>query len=157
MRSKRRTVLTVALAIVALVGALALAEPSDDRPYRILKDAARFSIGGAGYLGTTAREERAFRVVWNRPSASRDFRRLLSEATIAGQLYALLGLKLLGAPAFRTELPMYLASPTEVEEWAGCLVMRTSASEVGGAISRGEYDELAELRAARSTSARPSP
>jgi hypothetical protein len=131
----------LALSIVALVFAtLAFADPLEDQPYRILKGAERFSIGGVGYAGSLSREERAFRVVWHRSSASDDFRRLISEATIAGRLYALLGLRHLDAPSFQAELRRYLRSDAAVETWSGCLVHRQPAAEVAADIERGDYD-----------------
>jgi hypothetical protein len=106
--------------------------------YEVVKSAERFSIGGVGYAGTRAKPDLALRQLLKEPDAPARCRKLLTEATPAGQFYALLGLHLLDDAAFRTALPRYRDSKESIPSMYGCIVMQTPARVLARKIEKGE-------------------
>jgi hypothetical protein len=87
---------------IALLLAIALTVSAEEtKNYRVLKSARIFAIGGIRREGTITAEETAFNALCKEPGAAQQFRRLLSEASIEGQMYALLGLRQLHAPDYK--------------------------------------------------------
>jgi hypothetical protein len=54
------------------------------------------------------------------PDAAQQFRRLLSEASIEGQMYALLGLRQLHAADYKAQVDRYRKSTRQVNTGSGC-------------------------------------
>jgi hypothetical protein len=106
--------------------------------YEIVQTAERFTVGGVGIAGSPSRQETAFRQLLKQPEPVSRCKKLLTEATPAGQLYALLGLRLLDQQSFQTALPRYKNSRLEIPTMSGCIVMRTTAAQVAKEIERGE-------------------
>lgn len=108
-------------------------------PFQRLKAAPRFTIGPVGFAAMPAREEKAFRALLRGPKAPEQFGKLLSEATPAGQLYALLGLKLLKDPAYEKAYPRYAANEQPVSTMSGCIVMQTTVDALARQIGEGKF------------------
>jgi hypothetical protein len=107
--------------LIALLLAIALtASAEDSKNYRVLKSARIFAIGGIRHEGAITAEETAFDVVCKEPDALQQFRRLLREATIEGQMYALLGLRQLHAPDYKAQADRYRKSTRQVNTGSGC-------------------------------------
>jgi hypothetical protein len=107
-------------AIISLLLVLALtASAADSKNYRILKSARIFAIGGIRREGAITQEETAFDALCKEPGAAQQFRRLLREATIEGQMYALLGLRQLHATDYKAQLARYRGSTRMVNTGAG--------------------------------------
>jgi hypothetical protein len=87
-----------------------------------MKSARIFAMGGIGYAGVITNEETAFNALCKAPDAAEQFRRLLREATIEGQMYALLGLRQLGAPDYKAQLDRYRKSTGKVNTGSGCVI-----------------------------------
>ena len=85
-----------------------------------MKSARIFAIGGIGYAGVITDEETAFNALCKAPDAAEQFRRLLREATIEGQMYALLGLRQVGASDYKTQADRYRRSTRKVNTGSGC-------------------------------------
>ncbi len=96
------------------------ASAADSKNYRILKSARIFAIGGIGREGRITAEETAFDALCKQPNAAQQFRRLLHEATIEGQMYALLGLRQLHAPDYGEQIELYRRSTRGVNTGSGC-------------------------------------
>jgi hypothetical protein len=108
-------------AIISLLLVLAFtASAADSKNYRILKSARIFAIGGIRREGAITREETAFDALCKEPDAAQQFRRLLHEATIEGQMYALLGLRQLHAADYKAQLARYRGSARMVNTGSGC-------------------------------------
>src|SRR5690349_783833 len=69
-----------------------------------LQDAGSFALGGIGVAGTMSSGERALREVLKQPDAVARLEALLSGASPAGKLYALLGLKIRDRAAYERAL-----------------------------------------------------
>lgn len=106
--------------------------------YSTVKTAERFSVGGVGYAGIPSRQETAFRQLLKQPEALVQCQKLLTEATPAGQLYGLLGLRLLDQQAFQAALPRYKDAKTDILTMSGCIVMHTTAAKLARQIEKGE-------------------
>jgi hypothetical protein len=88
--------------------------------YRVLKSAHIFAIGGIRREGAITEEESAFNALCRERDAAQRFRRLLHEASIEGQMYALLGLRQLHAPDYKAQVERYRRSTRMVNTGAGC-------------------------------------
>ena len=104
--------------LLVLVSAVSAAESTNN--YRIVKSARIFAIGGIGYAGVVSDEETAFNALCKAPDAANQFRKLLGEATIEGQMYALLGLHQLHAPDYKAQVERYRRSTRTVNTGSGC-------------------------------------
>ena len=93
---------------------------TQNKNYQVVKSARIFAIGGIGYAGVITDEETAFDALCKAPGAAEQFRRLLREATIEGQMYALLGLRQLHAPDYKAEADRYRKSTRQVNTGSGC-------------------------------------
>jgi hypothetical protein len=106
---------------IALFLAMALTvSAADSKNYRVLRSAQIFAIGGIRREGTITAEETAFNALCKEPDASQQFRRLLREASIEGQMYALLGLRQLHAPDYKAQADRYRKSNHHVNTGSGC-------------------------------------
>ena len=110
-----------------------------EEAYNTVKTAAWFTIGGVGIAGTTAPQEKAFRELLKQPEPAARCQKLLVEGSPAGQLYGLLGLRLLDQQAFQTALPRYKDSKTVITTASGCLVLPTTSAEVAQQIAAGIF------------------
>jgi hypothetical protein len=126
------------LALAAIVVAAALARAEDTVAYETLRAAPRFAAGHVGYAGVTSREEAALHELLSRPGAAGALRRLLSEATPAGRLYALWGLVVIG-----DEKLSGLSVDGEVETMNGCIVEDEAVSSIVKRIRDGKYGKPA--------------
>ena len=107
--------------------------------YDTLKAAEMFTVGGIGYAGTISAEEQAFRKLLQQPEPAVRCKKLLEEATPAGQMYALLGLRLLDAEAFRAAAPRYKHAKENISTARGCIVMHFPAADIAKQIAEGAY------------------
>ena len=117
-----------------------------DSPRRVLTDyenvqtASQFSVGGVGYAGTIAPEETSLRNLLKKKStAEADCRRLVADATSAGKLYGLLGLKLLNSASYSAAAEPFRESRTTVTTTAGCMQYPQAMSAVVKEIDKGDY------------------
>ena len=126
-----------------------LARLSDaGRPaYQALLHTDWFSIGGIGFTGQIAPEEKAFRTLAQEKHADKAFDSLLTRAEGGGRLYALLWLSFTNKDAFARELKDYRASEAarqEVRSAQGCFLYSKRGEEVAALIEAGQYSMYAE-------------
>jgi hypothetical protein len=106
--------------ILLLILTLSVSATQSGKNYQVVKSARIFAIGGIGYAGMITDEETAFNALCKAPDAAEQFRRLLHEATIEGQMYALLGLRQVSAPDYKTQADRYRKSTRKVNTGSGC-------------------------------------
>lgn len=111
-------------------------------PFETVKTTGWFAIGGVGMTESIGKTEIAFRSILASPSAREQFISLLSTATIAGQLYALLGLKLLRDPSFEASSHKYLLIDTDVLVPNGDVILKKTVHNITKSISEGRYDSV---------------
>jgi hypothetical protein len=66
--------------------------------------------------------KRALRALLKKPNASEKLSEFVRSASVAGQLYALLGLRLCDRPAFERAVPDFLRRDGIVTTMTGCII-----------------------------------
>ena len=129
--------LLLGLSLMVIASAVAGAE--DTSAYNKLRSASQFAAGPVGFAGVTSDGEAALHDLLSRPDASADLRKLLSEATLEGQLYALWGLAVAGDADFSQLSEKYATDGTEVNTMNGCVGGREAVSAIVKRIRDGKY------------------
>src|SRR5882724_11753529 len=84
-------------------------------PSAPLGKAGSFAMGGIGVAGTMSEGERALRQILKEPDAVSRLESMIPNATPAGKLYGLLGLRARDRAAYARALEMCRATDTKVE------------------------------------------
>jgi len=107
--------------VVALLAVIASgnAEPS---AYETVRSAPRFAIGGIGVAGITSSEELAMHKLREDQCGEEQLRKLLREATPAGQMYALLALRQINARDYEGLSEPYRHSSAVITRVDGCII-----------------------------------
>ena len=136
-----RTLSHIALMVVALLpaGAVLNAGERFDAD-STLRKASSFAMGGVGVAGTMSQGERALREVLKQSDAVARLESILPQASPAGQLYALLGLRTRDRNAYREALMKYGQSDAIVKTMRGCLLGQESFAALVNQIEHGDYD-----------------
>jgi hypothetical protein len=109
-----------------------------------LQSAGSFALGGVGVAGTMSAGERALREVLKREDAVVRLEALLPNASPAGKLYALLGLKIRDRAAYERALEKWRTLDAKVETARGCMLSQESFRDLVKEIERGQYDTFLE-------------
>ena len=99
-------------------------------------------MGGVGVAGTMSAGERALRQVLKEPNAVSQLERMLTSATPAGKLYALLGLRARDRVAYERALKTCRSTDAKVETARGCMLSQESFRDLVKEIERGSYDDF---------------
>ena len=105
-----------------------------------LESAGSFALGGIGVAGTMSAGERALREVLKQPDAVARLEALLPNASPAGKLYALLGLRIRDHAAYERALEKYRTTDATVGTARGCILSREPFHDLVKEIERGQYD-----------------
>ena len=105
-----------------------------------LDKAGSFALGGVGVAGTISAGERALREVLKKPDAVTELEALLPNASPAGKLYALLGLRMRDRAAYERALEKCRSIDAKVETARGCMLDHESFRDLLKEIERGQYD-----------------
>jgi hypothetical protein len=127
----------IVLSILGICGAVRAADTTDN--YVVVKSTKAFIIGPVGFAGESPQQELAFRAILQSSQGRAQFISLLSTSNLAGQLYALLGLKLLKDPAFDQYIPKYLNDKTEIMTMTGCEFYPTTVEQIARDIQLSKY------------------
>ena len=101
-----------------------------------------FALGGVGVAGTMSAGERALRDVLKEPDAVTRLQRLLPDASPAGQLYALLGLRIRDRAAYQKALEKLRVNDVKVQTARGCMLSQESFRNLVREIEKGDYDSF---------------
>lgn len=123
-------------AAVLLLSTICLARTDDGS----LQSAGSFALGGVGAAGTMSAGERSLREVLKKPDAVAQLEALLPNASPAGKLYALLGLRIRDHAAYQRALDKYRGIDAKVETARGCILSQESFRDLVKEIERGQYD-----------------
>jgi hypothetical protein len=111
-----------------------------------LERASMFALGGIGVAGTMSSGERALREILEKPDAVAQLERLLTRATPAGQLYALLGLRMKDRTAYARAIQKLKPSDAKVETARGCMLSQDPFGDLVKEIERGQYDTFLDRK-----------
>lgn len=133
------------LAVAAWVSLLGLAPSMDanEDASRASVSLARenvFALGGVGVAGSMSGGKRDLRAVLKEADAVQQLKGLLKNASPAGQLYALLGLRLRDRPAYDQAVPTFRKRSDEVSTLHGCIMMKEKIDAIVRQIEHGDYD-----------------
>ena len=109
-----------------------------------LQSAGSFAMGGVGVAGTMSAGERALREVLRKPDAVARLEAMIPNASPAGKLYALLGLKIRDHAAYERALEKCRALDAKVQTARGCILSQESFRDLVKEIERGGYDTFLE-------------
>jgi hypothetical protein len=123
-------------AALSLPGATATAGEEDSN----LRKAGSFAMGGVGYAGTMSAGERALRRMLKERDAVSRLESMIPNATPAGKLYGLLGLRIRDRAAYARALEMCRPTDTKVETARGCMLGQEAFGDLVKEIERGQYD-----------------
>ena len=129
-----------ALAVVILWVPFARAQQS--APDATLRKTELFALGGIGVVGSMSEGERALREVLKQSDAPAQFEKLLSDASPAGRLYALLGLRVRDRAAYERARQKLRTTDAKVQTARGCILQQESFRDLVKEIERGIYDNF---------------
>lgn len=113
---------------------------SRDEALHVLENTERFADIAIGYAGAPSAEVCAFGILVKEDDAVPVFERLLTDAGMAGQLYALAGLYLLDHGRYAQVVGRYETSETYVSTMFGCIIGGMKAGEIVHASGHRELD-----------------
>lgn len=134
----KRLVSLIILGFLSCSARLDAAERSDADA--TLRTATSFAIGGVGVAGTMSQRERALREVLKQSDAVARLESMLPQASPAGQLYALLGLRARDRNAYKQALLKYGEGDASVQTMRGCILRKESFAALINQIDHGDYD-----------------
>jgi hypothetical protein len=129
-------------ATAALILSVPCAQSEQSAPDATLRKAQLFALGGIGVAGSMSEGERALREVLKEPDVPARLEKLLSDAPPAGQLYALLGLRLRDRTAYERALGKLRITDAKVQTARGCMLSEESFGDLVKEIERGQYDNF---------------
>lgn len=132
------------LGVVCLCAAGITSATTTNDPLDRLQHVDSFAVGGIGIAGTTSDGERALRVLLQDQKAIDQLQNLLAHATPAGQLYALLGLRVADRAAYDKALQAFKTPEIEVGTIGGCIISRAPFKQLLDRIKAGQYDSILE-------------
>lgn len=122
-----------------LVASAVFAQNQNDPVFERLAKTERFAFGGIGRAGTISQGEVDYKEILVRPSAQKDFLKLLKEGNPQAQCYALVGLSALDPKIFAKVSASYLKSQAPVATMSGCIAGKEAQSEIVKNIEAGAW------------------
>jgi hypothetical protein len=126
---------------VSFVISVQASSPPAADPTEQLRHVEAFAMGGIGVAGTMSEGERSLRNLLSDPAATAKLEGLLTKATPAGQLYALLGLHVHDRAAFEKASNDFHAPGGDVESIGGCIISHLPFKQLLDRIKAGQYDD----------------
>ena len=103
-----------------------------------LRSTKKFIIGRVFEEGLITESENAFRALLKRKDALKQLRLLIKDRSPSCQLYALLGLRLLGADEFDAEYARMKHSEIAVSTMSGCIAFQATLGDIAEDIKQGK-------------------
>jgi hypothetical protein len=122
-----------------LCAGVVYAEQRSD-PDSVLRTTSSFALGGVGVAGSMSEGERALREILKESDATARLESALPNATPAGQLYALLGLRLRDRAVYQRALEKFSGNNATVQTMRGCILQKESFRDLVMQIEHGDYD-----------------
>lgn len=133
-------------AIAILILWVPSARSEQSAPDATLRKTEMFALGGIGVAGSMSEGERALREALNQPGLTARLEKLLSDASPAGQLYALLGLRVRDRAAYERALGKLRMTNAKVQTARGCILSEESFGDLVKEIERGQYDSFLDRK-----------
>jgi len=134
--------------IIMLIAGIVLSQPgisvatsSENSAVRDLAAAKSLAFGGVGVAGLMSEGERNLRAVLERPDALQQLQAALAQATPAGSLYILVGLRRCDRVAYQKVLDSVSRPDDNVEVVRGCMITKEPFRQVLSQIQEGRFDD----------------
>jgi hypothetical protein len=127
------TTLSILLSIVSV----STASPDSEK----LRRATFFAVGGIGERRDMSEGERSLRALLRQSDAQEELAELLGSASPAGQMYALVGLRVRDRDAFDRALSGFAMREDIVSTVTGCFGFDERVRVVAHRIAQGDYDK----------------
>jgi hypothetical protein len=111
-------------------------------PDTTLRKTGLFALGGIGAAGSMSEGERALREVLKESDVAARLEKMLSDASPAGQLYALLGLRLRDRAAYERAVGKLRTTDAKVQTARGCILQQESFGDLVKEIEHRLYDNF---------------
>ena len=132
---------TLIVGIVLAKSGVSVATPSENSATHDLAAAKSFAFGGVGVAGLMSEGERNLRAVLERPDASHQLQAAFAHATLAGELYILVGLRRCDRAAYQ-KVVSSLARPNDnVEVARGCMISHEPFRQLLSEVQDGRFDD----------------
>jgi hypothetical protein len=106
-----------------------------------LASAKMFAFGGVGAAGIMSEGERNLRAVLGQSDASQQLQAAFAQATPAGKLYILVGLRRCDPAAYQRVIDSVARPNDEVEIARGCMITREPFRQLLSQIRDGRFDD----------------
>ena len=137
-----KTLAIVFIASIALAQfGVSLAAASQNSAARDLAAAKLFAFGGVGAAGIMSQGEQNLRAVLQQSDASQQLQSAFAQATPAGKLYILVGLRRCDPAAYQKIVDSVARPNDEVEIARGCMITREPFRELLSQIRDGRFDD----------------
>jgi hypothetical protein len=133
--------LSLAAGIILAQSGVSLAATSENSAARDLAAAKSFAFGGVGVAGLMSEGERNLRAVLQQSDASQQLQAALARATLAGELYILVGLRRCDPAAYQKILGSLARPNDDVEVARGCMISREPFRQLLSQIQDGRFDD----------------
>jgi hypothetical protein len=120
---------------------ISAATSSENSAVRDLATAKSLAFGGVGVAGLMSEGERNLRAVLGRPDASQQLQTALAQATSAGTLYILVGLRRCDRPAYQKIFDSLSRANGDVEVVRGCMISKEPFRQVLSQVQDGRFDD----------------
>jgi len=127
--------------IVLAQFAVSLAAASQNSAARDLAAAKMFAFGGVGAAGIMSEGERNLRAVLGQSDASQQLQAAFAQATPAGKLYILVGLRRCDPAAYQRVVDSVARPNDDVEIARGCMISREPFRQLLSQIRDGRFDD----------------
>ena len=134
--------------IIVLIAGIVLSElgysgatSSENSSIRELAAAKSLAFGGVGVAGLMSEGERNLRSVLGRPDASQQLQAALAQATPAGKLYILVGLRRCDHAAYQKALDSLRRPNDDIQVVRGCMVSKEPFRQVLSQVQDGRFDD----------------
>jgi hypothetical protein len=114
---------------------------SENSAIRDLAAAKSLAFGGVGVAGLMSEGERNLRAVLDRPDASQQLQAALAQATPAGTLCILVGLRRCDRPAYQKIFDSLSRSNGDVEVVRGCMISKEPFRQVLSQVQDSRFDD----------------
>jgi hypothetical protein len=137
---KTLTITVIASIVLSELGISAVTA-SANSPVHNLAAAKSFAFGGVGVAGIMSEGERNLRAVLQHSDASQELQAAFGHATLAGQLYILVGLRRCDRAAYEKISGSVAASSDAVEVAHGCMISRETFRQLLSEVRDGRFDD----------------
>jgi len=117
------------------------ATSSENSSIHELAAAKSLAFGGVGVAGLMSEGERNLRSVLERPDASQQLQAALAQATPAGKLYILVGLRRCDHAAYQKALDSLRRPNDDIQVVRGCMVSKEPFRQVLSQVQDGRFDD----------------